>query len=129
MWIKALSVGSRYLDGNVLSNNNGMYSNNSLAHRINQSSSSLVGSNVLFNALGLMSMNRISSTNVTCFVTPSSTTLDTATSTIISSNNQFIFRSATSYATQQVAVYGMGASLVTENTDFSTYLTTYLNSL
>ena len=80
------------------------------------------------NNLGLSSINRISSTNVVLFDDTTQYT-GTANSSAVSSNNQFIFRGGTNYSNSQTSVYGMGASLVSENTALYNALNTYIASL
>ena len=77
---------------------------------------------------GMKSIHRTSSTNVELFndVTQGSRT---AISTSISSLNQFILRSGTSYNSHQISMYAMGSSLVSENTAFVNAFNTYINSL
>jgi hypothetical protein len=127
LWNKIISAGSRWLDGNIVANTNGMYSNNSINNKINQGTANLSAAAPM-NNLGLSSINRISSTNVVLFDDTTQYT-GTANSTAVSSNNQFIFRGGTNYSNSQTSVYGMGASLVSENTALYNALNTYIASL
>jgi hypothetical protein len=124
LWNNVVAPGSRFMDGNSSTSNNGIYSNNALTHRINQGTTSLTGANVLLNTTGLIAINRTSSTNVELFDDTTQFSR-TATSTIVNSSNQFILRGGTQYSTQRTAVYGMGASLVSENTDLYNALNAY----
>jgi len=127
LWNKIVSVASRWLDGNIVANTNGMYSNNSINNKINQGTANLSAAAPM-NNLGLSSINRISSTDVVLFDDTTQYT-GTANSSSVSSNNQFIFRGGTNYSNSQTSVYGMGASLVSENTALYNALNTYLTSL
>jgi hypothetical protein len=76
----------------------------------------------------LRQLNRTSSTNATAFIDTTSTT-HTGNSTEIYSENQLILRSAAQYSSTEVAFFGMGASLVSENADFYSALNTYKSAL
>lgn len=76
----------------------------------------------------LRQLNRTSSTNATAFIDTTSTT-HTANSIGIESQNQTILRSAAQYSSTEVAFFGMGASLVSENADFYSALNTYKSAL
>ena len=76
----------------------------------------------------LRQLNRTSSTNVTAFQDTTSTT-HTGNSTEIYSENQLILRSSSFYSSTEVAFFGMGASLVSENADFYSALNTYKSAL
>lgn len=127
LWNKIISASSRYMDGNIIANTNGIYSNNSTNHRINQGTTNLSAS-VTLNTIGFISINRTSSTNVELFDDTTQYSR-TANSSSINSNNQFIFRGGTLYANSQTSFYGMGASLISENTSLYNALNTYLTSL
>ena len=72
----------------------------------------------------LRQLNRTSSTNVTAIIDTTST-IHTGNSTDINSANQIILRAASFYSSTEVAFFGMGASLVSENVDFYNALNTY----
>ena len=76
----------------------------------------------------LRQLNRTSSTNATAFIDTTSTT-HTASSTEIESQNQTILRSSSFHSSTEVAFFGMGASLVSENADFYNALNTYKSAL
>jgi hypothetical protein len=77
----------------------------------------------------LRQLNRTSSTNVTAFIDTTSTT-HTANSTAIVQENQTILRASfIGYSSTEVAFFGMGASLVSENADFYNALNTYKSAL
>ena len=76
----------------------------------------------------LRQLNRTSFTNATAFQDTTSTT-HTGNSTEIHSENQLILRSSSFYSSTEVAFFGMGASLVSENADFYSALNTYKSAL
>jgi len=119
--------GGTIIDGTSTSNTNGMTSATATSQRINQGSAALAAS-VNLAGTGLRAINRTSSTNVELFVntTQSSTT---ATSNSVASLNQYILRSSATYTAHTISAYGMGASLVAENTALYDIINTYLASL
>jgi hypothetical protein len=75
------------------------------------------------------SINRTSSTNVELFANTTQTSR-TATSVALVSGNQFLLRGNNGYTLNTIfKIYGMGASLVSENTDLYNAINTYLTSL
>ena len=75
------------------------------------------------------SINRTSSTNVELFVNTAQTSR-TATSVALVSGNQFLLRGFNLYTSGTIfKIYGMGDSLVSENTDLYNALNTYLTSI
>ncbi len=75
------------------------------------------------------SINRTSSTNVELFVNTAQTSR-TATSVALVSGNQFLLRGFNLYTSETIfKIYGMGASLVSENTDLYNAINTYITSL
>jgi hypothetical protein len=73
-------------------------------------------------------LSRTSATNVVASKNTTQTT-HTATSVSIESQNQLVLRSFAQYAAINVAVFGMGASLVSENTAFYNAINTYITSI
>lgn len=73
-------------------------------------------------------LNRTSSSNVTAFQNTTSTTHSGA-STSIEGQNQLILKASSFYSSTEVAFFGMGASLVSENADFYSALNTYKSAL
>lgn len=124
-YIESAAGGTENLTRNIASSNR---------QRINQGSASLstglppssnwTGNNIL------RSINRTSSTNVEMFgnTTQSSAT---ATSTALSSNKQWILSGQSTFGSSSniFKIYGMGAELVSENTDLYNALNTYITSL
>lgn len=125
-WIFTAVV-NRIIDGITSGSQNDMVIGNSTAHRINSGTTALSVSADL-SGTGFKSIHRTSSTNVSVFNNTTQTN-GTATSTSITSENQFILRRGASYSNNEVSLYGMGASLVTENTDFYNAVNTYITSL
>jgi hypothetical protein len=118
------------LDGTTTAINNSQFSS-STAQRIN-SSNSLVGvpTSAFSFATGTptKSIHRTSSTNVTLFNGIVSGTR-TQTSTGLPNANQYILRNASTYGASEISLYAMGASLVSENTDFVNAINTYMTGL
>jgi hypothetical protein len=127
-YVNIIEGGSRDLEGIALNATNRTQVGNTTAQRINQSTSTL--NNAAEMGLnGFNIINRTSSTNVEIF-TGTTQSSRIATSTVVASNTQFILRAGSSaYNTSQFQFYGMGASLVAENTDFDNALNTYMTSL
>lgn len=76
----------------------------------------------------MKSIHRTSSTSMTMF---NGTTIGSGTSlsSTISNASQFILRAGGNYASHQVSMYAMGASLISENTNFVNAFNTYITSL
>jgi hypothetical protein len=123
------STGPVRIDGNTGSGLNTMIRGVFTGQRINAGSTNNLTTSYNYTTLvNVKSIHRTSSTNVTLFNETTGTN-DTQTSTAVSSLNQFILRSATFYGSHTCAAYAMGASLVTENTNFVNDWNTYKNSL
>ena len=105
-------------------------SSTSANQRINMGSSAALTpvANLSDSSKKLRQLNRTSSTNVTAFIDTTSTTHSGA-STSIATQNQLILRSSPFYSSTEVAFFGMGASLVSENADFYSALNTYKSAL
>ena len=76
----------------------------------------------------LRQLNRTSSNDVTAFQDTTSSN-HTGASVSIENENQLISRVSGFYSSTQVAFFGMGASLVAENTDFYNALNTYKTAI
>jgi len=76
----------------------------------------------------LRQLNRTSSTDVTAFQNTTSST-HSGTSVSVANENQLILRTSSFYSSTEVAFFGMGASLVAENTDFYNALNTYKTAI
>jgi hypothetical protein len=125
MWISA--SGSNAFDGLDVGFANSLFSSTSASQRINMSTTALNAS-VAMAGTGWRTINRTSSTNVELFVGLTQNSR-TATSVSVVSANQFIQKADASLGTMRHAFYAMGASLVSENTDFYNAFNTYLTSL
>lgn len=121
------SAANRIIDGITAGSQNDMITTTSTNQRIN-SGTAVLSVAVDLSGTGFKSIHRTSSTNVTLFNNTTQTN-GTATSTSITSENQFILRRGSSYSNHQVSLYGMGASLVSENTNFYNAVNTYITSL
>jgi hypothetical protein len=96
-------------------------------NKINQGVANLNAS-VTFNVDEFHAINRTSLTNVELF-TNTTQSSRTANSSTVFNSNQVILRGNTIYSASRFRFYGMGASLVSENTDFYNAMNTYLTSL
>ena len=120
------------IDGNTITFDNGIFRLDGTANiRINSTNN--INTNYSFGvSSGFKSINRTSSTNVT-LLSPifidAATNERTQTSTSITSQNQLLGRSGTFYGNFTPSCYFMGASLVSENTDFVNAYDTYLTSI
>ena len=121
--------GTSALDGRSAASINNMSRSSTSNQRINQSTTVLTGGSFDFTATkGMKSIHRTSLTNVELF---NATTQGsrTALSGIMTSSNQFILRSGSSYGGHEISMYANGSSLVSENADFVNAYNTYINSL
>lgn len=117
--------GSVPIDGNS-ANNNVMFIASTSSHKIN-STLALSGGNVNLSSAGLKSIERDDSTNIRVIQRTTSSSR-TATSDVLPTQNQYLFRNATNYSNNLLSMYCIGASLtLTEVTairnDYNTYLT------
>lgn len=122
-----LASGTGALDGANGSPENRMTRDSSVNHLINSGSNAL---NTAFNftaVKGMKSIHRTSSTNVELF-NGTAQGSRIATSTSIASLTQVILRN-NGFGAHQISMYAMGASLVSENTNFVNAFNTYINSL
>lgn len=130
-YLKTISTLGTFYEGlSASANGNGMSSSNlaSNTHRINQSTNNLNSTVNSFNNIGFKSIHRNSSTNVELFQNTTQFSR-TATSTSIANSNQTIFKHGLNFSNPQISLYGMGASLVSENTNFYNAVNTYITSL
>jgi hypothetical protein len=105
--------------------------NNNNRQRINQGGSNVLTAPAIWTGSNFFrAINRTSVANIEMFgnLTQTSTT---GTASIISTNNQWILagQGAFSSSANIFKIYGMGASLVSENTDLYNALNTYITSL
>jgi hypothetical protein len=122
------SSGVRALDGTDSVSINGITAVNFSSQRINQGNLPIDTSFDFTLTRGMKSIHRVNSTNVELF---NGTTQGsrTALSEEVANTNQFILRgfSLTTFGAHTISMYAMGASLVSENTDFVNTYNTYLN--
>jgi hypothetical protein len=97
------------------------------AQRINQSSTSTVPS-ISMASDGFKSIHRTSSTNIEIFNDTSQSSA-ISTSSAVDSTNQMCFRRLSTFSSSRMKFYGMGASLVSENTDFYNAMNIYFTSI
>ena len=120
--------GTAAFDGCSIAATNRTINSSSPAQQVNQGTASLSGSPTSWATDGFKSLNRTTSNDVIAFANTTQSNR-TAASTVIANSNQFISRSGTGYSTHRIRLYGMGASLVSENTDFYNAVNTYITSL
>lgn len=125
-WVDNRS-GATAFEGTNNNARNNSFNSNSASHRINAQFNNL-NSAVNFAVDGHHAINRTSSTNVELFT---GTTQFSRTQTGVSLENlvQFILNSGTSFSASRMRIYGMAASLVSENTNLYNAINTYLTSL
>jgi hypothetical protein len=123
-WVDNRSAGNweDNLTGRAISGNN-----NSTLIRINSDTTSM-NSAIDLRVDGFKSINRTSSTNLEIFNNTTQFSR-TATSVNIPVNTQVFLRAVTGFNASRFRFYGMGASLVSENTDFYNALNNYITSL
>jgi hypothetical protein len=121
------AIGTGRFDGNT-SGNNSMFLGVSASQRINAGTNTATPPIDFTSAVNTKSLHRTSSTAVTAY---NSTTAQIAvqTSAAMTSANQFILRSATTYGAHTCAAYAMGASMISEHTAFINDWNTYKSSL
>ena len=122
------AIGTGRFDGILAANANLMTGGPSLSQRINAGTNNL---SALFDYdvnVNTKSIHRTSASNVTLYNSTTGSTL-TQTSTAIVSSNQLILRGNVLYGTHTCAAYGMGASMISEHTNFINSWNTYKSSL
>jgi len=125
-WISGTSANA-IIDGNSSANNSLMNKNATLIQRIN-GTNNMIGSAIDNSPDGYKLFNRTSANNTELFVVG---TQYSRTQVVVSlpTEAQWILRSSANRSSFQVVFYGMGASLVSENTDLYNALNNYLISL
>ena len=125
-WVYS-AVASAPIDGVSGVNSNRMLSSSSNAHRINQGAAGTLDTAADLSGTGLRQINRTSSTNVELFVGTTQISR-TCTSAAMANAAQFLLRTNASYGANSLSAYGLGASLVSENSDLNTALNTYISA-
>lgn len=118
------------LDGILLNTRNSITRSSSSAQRINQAALNITPNFDFTATKGMKSIHRTNSTNVELF---NDTTQGSRTvlSSAMENSVQTILRgsSATVFGTHTISMYGMGASLVSENAAFVADYNTYINAI
>lgn len=105
---------------------NGMINTLQAAQRINMGMNTLVGGNVDFSGIGLMTINEVSETDI--MLTNKDIQINrTRTLSVIYNSPQTIFRRSTSYGNPKLSCYGIGGALTYVETQ--TFRTIYNNFL
>lgn len=127
-WMNSSGNNGEGLNGIISSVSNRMIRGNTSVQAINNSGTALNSAFEFTSTIGMKSIHRTSSTNVELF---NGTTQGSRTCNSVSvlSVNQLLSRAGTDYGTQLLSMFAMGASLVTENTNFVNAYNTYINSL
>lgn len=131
VWSYSVPLGPNYGIVGVVGNSAETLTNlgSSTANRINSGSAGGVTAMADFSNRGLLSHNRTSSTSVTHFAGAVSYTR-TSSSTAIPDANFTLDRVSNSvYSDAEIALFYVGASLVSEHSDLLDSLTTYMNSI
>jgi hypothetical protein len=123
-WIDNRSGG--VLEGTDTNATNDSRNSTTSAQKINQVTNLSASVNLAIDEFH--AINRTSLNNVELF-TNNTQYSRTALSVSIANSNQFVMRGGSSYNGSRFRFYGMGASLVSENTDFYNAIDTYLTSL
>lgn len=104
----------------ILNTTSGLQSINSVLN--------IVGSFLYTSTIGVKSIHRTTSTNVSLFNDKIGSNF-TQTDEALRSSKQFVLRRVSAYSTNTVFGYAMGASLISENNTFVDSLNNYINSL
>ena len=116
------------LDGIMSSNNNRMIRTSVTSQRINSGATSLLTPFDFNSTINTKSIHRTSATSVTLYNSTTGSTL-TQASSALENANQLVLRASTNYGAHTCAAYAMGASLISEHTDFINAWNTYKSSL
>jgi hypothetical protein len=124
----AISATATRFDGNSISNRNTMLRASSSGQRINSGVSTASIALDFTATVNTKSIHRTSANDITAY---NSTTGVSATqpSAALDSVNQWILRSAAIYGAHTCAAYAMGASMISEHTNFINSWNTYKSSL
>jgi len=125
-WISGTSANA-IIDGNSTGNNSLMNKNATLIQRFN-GSNNMTGLAIDNSPDGYKLYNRTSATNTELFVVGTQYSR-TQVSVSLPTQAQWILASSGNRSSCKVVFYGMGASLVSENTSLYNALNTYLTSL
>lgn len=121
-------VGTTRVDGAVSSTVNSLVVGTTNAHRINCGANTLTTALPVTSSINAKSIHRTSANDVSIYqgIIGSSST---QASTVIFNSNQHILNAGSVFALHTVSAYAMGASMISENTDFVNAWDTYKSSL
>lgn len=127
-FVHAISTTAGRFDGNNLTNRNTMIRGLTNAQRINAGTNTASIALDFVNAVNTKAIHRTSANDITAFngLTGISATQTSAT---MDSTNQFILKAGSQNGGHTCAAYAMGASMISENTDFVNAFGTYKSSL
>jgi hypothetical protein len=127
-FVHAISTTAGRFDGNSNTNRNTMVRGLTNAQRINAGTNTASIALDFVNAVTTKAIHRTSATDITAFngLTGISATQTSAT---MDSTNQLILKAGSQNGGHTCAAYAMGASLISENTDFVNAFDTYKSSL
>lgn len=114
-------------EGILLATRNDSRLSTSGQQRINQGTSQM-SFTTAFNKVGLHAINRFSSADINIFINTTSNP-NSSNSVSIESQNQLILRGGNNYNASRFRFYGMGASLVSQNTALYNALNNYLTNI
>ena len=117
---------SGIMDGNSTAAYNTMQTASTGNQRINQTVALNTGYSYS-NTIGLRSIHRTSSNDVTLINNTTAATRTAASTTSGANSEQWILRSGTTYAAHLVRMYSLGGSLVSENTSYYNAINTRLS--
>jgi hypothetical protein len=115
-------------DGIMGSNNNRMIRTSVTSQRINSGALSLPTAFDFTATVNTKSIHRTSSISVTCYNSTTGSTF-VQSSAAVDNANQLVLRASTNYGAHTCAAYAMGASMISEHTNFINTWNTYKNSL
>lgn len=121
-------VGTTRVDGTSASSVNALVVGVTNTHRINCGINTLTTALPVTSSINAKSIHRTSANDVSIYqgIIGSSST---QASTVIFNSNQHILNAGSVFASHTVSAYAMGASMISENTDFVNAWNTYKSSL
>lgn len=126
VWVTTqATTGSRML-GTTVNANIRFFCANSTAHRINSSTN--LADSISFGGANMLALYRLDSTNVVASVNGTLTST-TANNSAITNGQILLGQSLSFYSDTEFGIFGMGASLVTEDASMNTAFTTYMTAM
>lgn len=135
MWIYSTGTTANIADAAICgiagNNGNNVFSFNASSHRVNQGTATNSAAAIDFTGTGLMSINRTSSTVLTGFKNLTRTDTTANSAAVASSNSVVLRRSGSGYnqISTKVAMFGMGANMVNENTALYNAMNDYMSAI